>query len=80
PYFWSQHYDVPINVVGYAPDWDEVVVSGDPARRDVLVGFRKDGKIESVASIYRDLESLRAEQALLVDDQSALEDLLSDPA
>jgi NADPH-dependent 2,4-dienoyl-CoA reductase/sulfur reductase-like enzyme len=80
PFFWSQHYDVPINVVGYAPDWDEVIVRGDPGRRDVLVGFRKEGKIESVASIYRDLESLRAEQALAVDDQPALEDLLSDPA
>jgi NADPH-dependent 2,4-dienoyl-CoA reductase/sulfur reductase-like enzyme len=80
PFFWSQHYDVPINVVGYASDWDDVIVRGDPGRRDVLVGFRKEGRIESVASIYRDLESLRAEQALLVDDQSALEDLLSDPA
>jgi NADPH-dependent 2,4-dienoyl-CoA reductase/sulfur reductase-like enzyme/nitrite reductase/ring-hydroxylating ferredoxin subunit len=80
PFFWSQHYDVPINVVGYATDWDEVIVRGDPSLRDVLVGFRSEGKIESVASIYRDLESLRAERALAVDDQPALEDLLSDPA
>jgi NADPH-dependent 2,4-dienoyl-CoA reductase/sulfur reductase-like enzyme/nitrite reductase/ring-hydroxylating ferredoxin subunit len=77
PFFWSQHYDVPINVVGYAKEWDEEVVLGDPADRDVMIGYRKDGVILSVATIYRDVESLRAEQALFNRDPAALEELFA---
>jgi NADPH-dependent 2,4-dienoyl-CoA reductase/sulfur reductase-like enzyme/nitrite reductase/ring-hydroxylating ferredoxin subunit len=76
PFFWSQHYDVPINVTGHAVEWDEEVVRGDPAKRDVLVGYRKDGKIQAVASIYRDFESLIAEHALRNQDQGTLTSLL----
>jgi apoptosis-inducing factor 3 len=77
PFFWSQHYDVPINVVGHAMEWDEEIVVGDPASRDVVIGYRKDGLIQSVASIYRDIESLRAEHALELQDQETLEQLLA---
>jgi NADPH-dependent 2,4-dienoyl-CoA reductase/sulfur reductase-like enzyme len=78
PFFWSQHYDVPINVTGHAVDWDDEIVRGDPAGRDVIVGYRKGGKIQQVASIYRDLESLKAEHALSIQDQPALEQLFAD--
>ncbi|HET9261213.1 MAG TPA: FAD-dependent oxidoreductase, partial [Acidimicrobiia bacterium] len=37
PFFWSQHYDVPINVTGHLDDWEEEVVNGDAHERDVLV-------------------------------------------
>ncbi|HSK07928.1 MAG TPA: FAD-dependent oxidoreductase [Acidimicrobiia bacterium] len=78
PFFWSQHYDVPINVTGHAVDWDEEMVRGDPAARDVIVGYRKEGRIQQVASVYRDLESLEAEHALSIQDQPALERLFAD--
>jgi NADPH-dependent 2,4-dienoyl-CoA reductase/sulfur reductase-like enzyme len=77
PFFWSQHYDVPINVVGHAKEWDEEVVLGDPADRDVMIGYRKDGVIQAVATIYRDVDSLRAEQALFNRDPGALEELFA---
>jgi NADPH-dependent 2,4-dienoyl-CoA reductase/sulfur reductase-like enzyme len=77
PFFWSQHYDVPINVVGHAKDWDDEVALGDPASRDVMIGYRKGGVIRAVATIYRDLESLRAERALEDRDQEALDDLFA---
>lgn len=76
PFFWSQHYDVPINVTGLLAGWDRAEVSGDPAARDVLVAFRAQGVIKAVASIYRDRENLQAEQALATGDQETLESLL----
>jgi NADPH-dependent 2,4-dienoyl-CoA reductase/sulfur reductase-like enzyme len=64
PFFWSQHYDVPINYVGHAETWDEIDVEGDIAGRDCLVKYKSHGRVLAVASIYRDLDCLRAELAM----------------
>ena len=64
PFFWSQHYDVPINYVGHAESWDELAVDGDIASRDCIVRYKRNGRVLAVASIYRDAESLRAEDAM----------------
>ena len=76
PFFWSQHYDVPINYVGHAEAWDAVQVAGSLQDRNALVAFRQKGRIVAVASIYRDRDSLLAEDALGRNDQPALEQLL----
>jgi NADPH-dependent 2,4-dienoyl-CoA reductase/sulfur reductase-like enzyme/nitrite reductase/ring-hydroxylating ferredoxin subunit len=64
PFFWSQHYDVPINYVGHAEKWDEIAIDGDIAARDCLLKYRSGGRVLAVASIYRDLASLQAELAM----------------
>ena len=64
PFFWSQHYDVPINYVGHAETWDEIAVDGDIAAKDCLLQYKSKGRVLAVASIYRDLASLRAELAM----------------
>jgi len=61
PFFWSQHYDVPINYVGHAESWDDAQIEGDVAARDCLVRYKRGGQVLAVASIYRDLDSLKAE-------------------
>jgi NADPH-dependent 2,4-dienoyl-CoA reductase/sulfur reductase-like enzyme/nitrite reductase/ring-hydroxylating ferredoxin subunit len=61
PFFWSQHYDVPINYVGHAETWDEIAVDGDIAAKDCLLRYKNKGRVLAVASIYRDLASLKAE-------------------
>jgi len=61
PFFWSQHYDVSINYVGHAESWDELAVEGDLAGKDGLVRFKRAGRTLAVASVFRDLESLKAE-------------------
>ena len=61
PFFWSQHYDTPINYVGHAEGWDAIVVEGDIAARDCLLRYMRDGRALAVASIFRDIDSLRAE-------------------
>jgi NADPH-dependent 2,4-dienoyl-CoA reductase/sulfur reductase-like enzyme len=60
PFFWSQHYDVPINYVGHAEGWDNIEIDGDVMKRDCVVRYVKDGRALAVASIYRDTDSLKA--------------------
>jgi len=64
PFFWSQHYDVPINYVGHAETWDELAVEGDIAAKDCLVRIRRAGRTLAVATIFRDVQSLEAEVSL----------------
>jgi NADPH-dependent 2,4-dienoyl-CoA reductase/sulfur reductase-like enzyme len=64
PFFWSQHYDIPINYVGHCDGWDELVVEGDITAKDCLLRFKQKGKVMAVASIFRDFESLQAEAAM----------------
>ena len=64
PFFWSQHCDMQINYVGHAEHWDELIIEGDVCARNCVVRYRSKGRTLAVASINRDLESLRAELAL----------------
>jgi NADPH-dependent 2,4-dienoyl-CoA reductase/sulfur reductase-like enzyme/nitrite reductase/ring-hydroxylating ferredoxin subunit len=64
PFFWSQHYDIPINYVGHAEKWDEIGVEGDIVAKDCLLHFKRDGRVLAVASIFRDIGSLEAEVAM----------------
>jgi NAD(P)H-nitrite reductase large subunit len=64
PFFWSQHYDVPINYVGHAERWDEIAIEGDIDGKDCLLAYRRGGRVLAVASIFRDVESLQAEASM----------------
>jgi NADPH-dependent 2,4-dienoyl-CoA reductase/sulfur reductase-like enzyme/nitrite reductase/ring-hydroxylating ferredoxin subunit len=64
PFFWSQHYDAPINYVGHAERWDAIEVDGDIDRRDCLVCYKRGGKVLAIAAIGRDVEALRCEAAM----------------
>jgi apoptosis-inducing factor 3 len=64
PFFWSQHYDIPINYVGHAEKWDDIAIEGDIAGKDCILRYRRGGKTLAVASIFRDKESLEAEIAM----------------
>ena len=76
PFFWSAHYDVAINYVGAAQDWDEVKIVGSIPDRDCLVAYRKNGKTLAVASVNRDAESLRIQVAMDRGDVGAVEAVL----
>jgi NADPH-dependent 2,4-dienoyl-CoA reductase/sulfur reductase-like enzyme len=64
PFFWSQHYDVPINYLGHAEKWDEIAVDGDIGAKDCILRYKSGGRLLAVASIYRDAASLQAELAM----------------
>jgi NADPH-dependent 2,4-dienoyl-CoA reductase/sulfur reductase-like enzyme/nitrite reductase/ring-hydroxylating ferredoxin subunit len=64
PFFWSQHYDIPINYVGHAEQWDEIVVEGDIAAKDCLLRYKQGNRTLAAVSIFRDVASLQAEVAM----------------
>lgn len=64
PFFWSQHYDVPINYVGHAEKWDTIDVDGDVEKKDCMVSYRRNGQTLAVVTIFRDRESLAVESEM----------------
>jgi NADPH-dependent 2,4-dienoyl-CoA reductase/sulfur reductase-like enzyme len=64
PFFWSQHYDVPINYVGHAEKWDEITIDGDIKGKDCLLRYKRNGRVLAVASIFRDIDNLQAELSM----------------
>jgi NADPH-dependent 2,4-dienoyl-CoA reductase/sulfur reductase-like enzyme/nitrite reductase/ring-hydroxylating ferredoxin subunit len=64
PFFWSQHYDIPINYVGHAERWDAIDIDGDIKAKDCLLRYKSGGRILAVSSIFREIDSLRAEMMM----------------
>jgi hypothetical protein len=64
PFFWSQHYDIPINYVGHAETWDVLEIEGDIPGKDCLLRYKRAGRLLAVACIFSDMESLHAELAM----------------
>jgi NADPH-dependent 2,4-dienoyl-CoA reductase/sulfur reductase-like enzyme len=64
PFFWSQHYDIPLNYVGHAARWDEVAVDGSLEKREATVRYLSGGRLLALASLFRDRDSLEAELAM----------------
>lgn len=61
PFFWSQHHDTPINYVGHAERFDAIDIEGDVDAKDCVLRYKSEGRLLAVASIFRDLDSLREE-------------------
>ena len=61
PFFWSQHYDAAISYIGHAPSWDRAEMDGDPASGGCVVSYYRAGRKLAVETLFRDLDSLRAE-------------------
>jgi hypothetical protein len=55
---------VVINYVGHAEQWDAIDVDGDLNGRDCKVTYKQGGRTAAVATIGRDLDSLKAEKTL----------------
>ncbi|MEP6474298.1 MAG: FAD-dependent oxidoreductase [Gemmatimonadota bacterium] len=77
PFFWSQHYDLSLNYVGHAEQWDAIEISGSLDDHDASVVYRLGGKVQAVVTLFRDRLSLEAEAALERQDEAALEAVLS---
>ncbi len=64
PFFWSQHYDIPINYVGHAEGWDKSRSRATLPRKTASCASSAADSVLAVATIFRDTESLQAELAM----------------
>lgn len=86
PYFFSDQYDVGMEYVGDATEWDEIVYRGDVASREFIAFWLKDGRIAAgmnvnvwdVNETIRDLIAAKVEidPARLADSEVGLDSLL----
>jgi len=61
PFFWSQHYDTSVNMVGHASSWDRIEIDGSLEALDVAVRYFRGDRLLALATVGRDLENLRCE-------------------
>ncbi len=64
PWFWSDQYDVKLQIVGLSGDQDEIAVRGDPATRSFAVFYLRDGKLIAVDAINRPREFMLAKKLI----------------
>lgn len=86
PWFWSDQYDLKLQMVGLATPDDQPVVRGDPASRSFAVFHLCDGVISAVQAVNKPADFMagrrlvaartRAEAALLADPAFSLKTLI----
>jgi hypothetical protein len=64
PFFWSRHYDIGIQYVGHAEQWDSAHIDGSLDARNCAVTYSRNGRRLAVATIGRARENLTAEVEL----------------
>jgi 3-phenylpropionate/trans-cinnamate dioxygenase ferredoxin reductase subunit len=51
PWFWSDQYDVKLQIAGLTEGYDQFVMRGDPATRSFAAFYLQDGKLLAVDAI-----------------------------
>jgi len=87
PWFWSDQFDLKLQIVGLSEPGDEVVVRGDPASHSFSVIYLRDGKFVAINAInaIKDFMAAKklvaagiaADPAVLADPDKPLKELLA---
>lgn len=64
PFFWTEHFGIPVAYVGHGRGWDEALKKGDCGDEGCSVSYRRHGRVLARATVYRDRESLETEAEL----------------
>ncbi|OYX94341.1 MAG: ferredoxin reductase, partial [Caulobacter sp. 35-67-4] len=64
PWFWSDQYDVKLQIGGMPFDVDQVVLRGDPATRKFALFHLSEGRVQAVEAINSPQEFMMGRQWL----------------
>lgn len=89
PYFYSDQYELGMEYLGYATDWDRVVLRGEPARGQFIAFWIKDDRVVAGlhANVWGVVETIRhliqsrepVDDARLADPDMPLDQLVGSP-
>ncbi|MEL7232356.1 MAG: FAD-dependent oxidoreductase, partial [Pseudomonadota bacterium] len=64
PWFWSDQYDLKLQIAGLSTDYDEIVVRGDPDQRKFAAFYLKAGKLIAVDAVNSPPEFLASKRLI----------------
>lgn len=64
PFLWTRQFDFTLHYHGHAEEWDQILMDGSIEKYDCTLEFERDTKSSAIATIGRDLESLKVERYL----------------
>jgi 3-phenylpropionate/trans-cinnamate dioxygenase ferredoxin reductase subunit len=79
PWFWSDQYDLKLQIAGLARDTDRIVLRGDPATRKFAVFHLRDGAVAAVEAVNAPSEYLVGRK-LIADGARVAPERLADAA
>ncbi len=79
PWFWSDQYDLKLQIAGLSDGYDEVVVRGDPTERKFAAFYLKDGRLLSTDAVNSPPEFILSKK-LIAARATVDADALADPA
>jgi 3-phenylpropionate/trans-cinnamate dioxygenase ferredoxin reductase subunit len=65
PWFWSDQYDLKLQIAGLSQGYDTLVVRGDPATRKFAVFYLKNGTLIAVDSVNSPPEFLASKKLIM---------------
>ncbi|MGI9309560.1 MAG: NAD(P)/FAD-dependent oxidoreductase [Gammaproteobacteria bacterium] len=64
PWFWSDQYDIKLQIVGLSQDYDQLIIRGNPAERSFAAFYMKGNKLLAVDAINSPREFMLAKKLL----------------
>ena len=65
PWFWSDQYDLKLQIAGLSTDYDEIVVRGDPADRKFAAFYLRNSKLIAVDAVNSPPEFLASKKLIM---------------
>lgn len=65
PWFWSDQYDLKLQIAGLSTDYDEIVVRGDPADRKFAAFYLRNNKLIAVDAVNSPPEFLASKKLIM---------------
>jgi 3-phenylpropionate/trans-cinnamate dioxygenase ferredoxin reductase subunit len=64
PWFWSDQFDIHLQMAGLSPITDQTVIRGDPDSGKFSVFYYREGMLQAINSINRPAEHLTARKLI----------------
>jgi apoptosis-inducing factor 3 len=66
PFFWTTQFGQRLNYVGYAAQWDEVLLWGDLTKRSILAFYVREGEVVAALGLEHDTELAAIEELMRI--------------